>query len=226
MPYESRSITSADGTVVAYRARGREPGAVLVHGGMQAAQSFSRLAEALADAFAVYVPDRRGRGRSGPFGDAYGLDRKREDLAALLRETGARRVIGLSSGAFIALHAGRTLPEIDALALYEPPLTVPGANPASCVPACERGLARGDLAGALATVLQGTGDVELLTYAPRAVLVPVLRLALSRERPNAAGDEVTIRGLIPTLHFDACFSANRRACSTPSTRAPISLISQ
>jgi pimeloyl-ACP methyl ester carboxylesterase len=54
-------------------ALGRGPGVVLVHGGMQAAQNFTKLATVLADTFTVYVPDRRGRGLSGPFGDRYGL---------------------------------------------------------------------------------------------------------------------------------------------------------
>jgi pimeloyl-ACP methyl ester carboxylesterase len=203
MPYDVRSVLSADGTVISYRASGRGPGVVLLHGGMQAAQSFSKLAEALAGAFTVYVPDRRGRGRSGPFGEGYGLDKERDDLAALLGETGARRVFGLSSGALIALHAAQTCPELDQIALYEPPLTVPGANPAAWVPAYEREIARGDLAAAMVSVLKGTGDVELLTYVPRFVLVPLIRWGLARDAGTANGADVALRDLIPTLHFDA-----------------------
>jgi pimeloyl-ACP methyl ester carboxylesterase len=97
MSYKVRFITSADGAEIHYREWGAGPGLVLVHGGMQAAQNFSKLAEALGDSFTVFVPDRRGRGRSGAFGEGYGLSIEREDLHALLRATGARRVFGLSS---------------------------------------------------------------------------------------------------------------------------------
>jgi hypothetical protein len=40
-----------------------------MHTGMQAAQNFMLLAKALSDEFTVYLPDRRGRGLSGPPGE-------------------------------------------------------------------------------------------------------------------------------------------------------------
>lgn len=70
-PYTTGSVTSADGTTIGFREFGHGPGVVLVHGGIQAAQSFTKLASALADTSTVYMPDRRGRGRSGPFGPRY-----------------------------------------------------------------------------------------------------------------------------------------------------------
>ena len=62
----TRSVISADGTLIGYRQLGQGPGLVLVHGAMESAQSHMQLAEALADTFTVYLPDRRGRGMSGP----------------------------------------------------------------------------------------------------------------------------------------------------------------
>src|SRR3954464_13725896 len=82
---------------------GGGPKLVLLHGGMQTSGNFTRLASALATTFTGYVPDRRGRGRSGPVSDAYGLESEIDDLAAVLDETGAGNVFGLSSGAVIAL---------------------------------------------------------------------------------------------------------------------------
>jgi pimeloyl-ACP methyl ester carboxylesterase len=73
MAYKTRFVTSADGAAICFRECGAGPGLVLVHGGMQAAQNFSRLTEALGDTFTVYVPDRRGRGRSGRGSERYGL---------------------------------------------------------------------------------------------------------------------------------------------------------
>ncbi len=43
-----------------------------------------QLAEAMAGSFTVYLPDRRGRGLSGPYGAGYSMQREVEDLDALL----------------------------------------------------------------------------------------------------------------------------------------------
>jgi pimeloyl-ACP methyl ester carboxylesterase len=67
----------------------------------------------------VYVPDRRGRGLSGPPGDHYGLGAECEDVAALAQVTGARSLFGLSLGAIIALQAALVLPMIRRVAVYE-----------------------------------------------------------------------------------------------------------
>src|SRR5712691_12515722 len=94
--YTTGSVTSQDGTTIGYRQLGHGPGVVLVHGAMESAQSHMQLAEALADAFTVYVPDRRGRGLSGPYGKDYGLQKEVEDMDALLTKTGAHNVFGVS----------------------------------------------------------------------------------------------------------------------------------
>jgi pimeloyl-ACP methyl ester carboxylesterase len=85
-------VTSADGTTIGYRRIGAGPAVVLVHGALMSAYRFDRLAAALADAFTVVVPDRRGRGASGPHGEVYGMAREVEDLRAVLDATGARQV--------------------------------------------------------------------------------------------------------------------------------------
>jgi pimeloyl-ACP methyl ester carboxylesterase len=197
------SVVSRDGTPIAYRENGSGPGVVLIHGAMQSAQSFSELARILSSSFRVCIPDRRGRGRSGPFGADYGLAREVEDLDALLQKTGARFVFGLSAGALIALSAARSLPAIERVALYEPPLTIGGADPARWVARFEREVERGRLAAAMVTVLQGTGDVELLTYLPRLALVPLVGLAIRADARRHAPDHIPIRDLIPTVRYDA-----------------------
>src|SRR5215472_10107040 len=92
--YSTDVVTSSDGTIISYRQLGRGPGVVLVHGGMSSAHNHMELAQALADAFSVYVPERRGRCESGPFGADYSLRKEVEDLEALLAKTGARNVFG------------------------------------------------------------------------------------------------------------------------------------
>ncbi len=202
MSYRTASLVSADGTAISYRSYGSGPGVVLLHGGLQAAQNFDKLALALGDTFTVHVPDRRGRGKSGAFGPSYGLAAERADLEALLRATSARCVFGLSSGAVIALYAARTLTAIAKLALYEPPLTVRGARPDAWVPDYERALESGDLAAAIVAAIKGTSDHSALAHVPRALLVAGMRLAMRLDAADKHEDHVALRALVPTMHYD------------------------
>jgi pimeloyl-ACP methyl ester carboxylesterase len=199
---ESRStVVSTDGATISYREIGEGPAVVLLHGALQSAQSFSQLAEMLSTSFRAYVPDRRGRGRSAPFGASYGLATEAADLEALVRKTGARRVFGLSSGAIVALYAAETLPDIEKVAVYEPPLSIDDVDPAAWVPRYERDIDRGDLAAAMATIITGTGDTDMVARIPRLILVPLMRLALRIAR--AKRGEIALRDLVPTARYDA-----------------------
>ncbi|GIE79518.1 alpha/beta hydrolase [Actinoplanes philippinensis] len=178
---------------IRWRVLGGGPKVVLLHGGMQTSANFTRLARSLAGDFTVYVPDRRGRGRSGPARPGHGLRDEIGDLAAVLDETGARNVFGLSSGAVIALRAAMELP-IERLALYEPPLKHDDHDPLAWLPRFERELSRGHRAAALVTAAKGTGDFR---YVPRAALVPLLGVAIRVGAGRPIGD------LIPTMRLDA-----------------------
>ncbi|MFK4089434.1 alpha/beta fold hydrolase [Kribbella sp. NPDC020789] len=193
-----RSVVSADGTVVGYRQLGEGPAVVLVHGSMLAAQHFTELAAALGDQFTVVVPDRRGRGLSGPHGPDFGIEREVEDLQALVKETGAARVFGLSSGALIALRTAAVTPAIEKLALYEPPLSINGSVPVSWAARYRREIAAGRTAAALATVLKGLRVEPAFNLVPRFALVPLLSLGLRSER----NDDVPMVDLIPTMSAD------------------------
>lgn len=187
MPYETGEVTSRDGTIIGYRKLGDGPGMIAVHGGMQAAQNLMKLGQALADSFTVYLPDRRGRGRSGPPGDGYGLDAEAEDIGALARATGARFVFGLSSGAVAALHAALLVPEITRAALYEPPVSVNGSTPLGWVPRYEREIAAGQLASAAVTAAQGTQMTPpILRILPRFVVAGPLNAAVRLSDPDRA----------------------------------------
>jgi pimeloyl-ACP methyl ester carboxylesterase len=193
------SVTSKDGTPIGYRQLGRGPGVILVHGGMQASQNLMRLAGALSEQFTVYVMDRRGRGLSGPHGASYGLERECDDVRALQAETGARGLFGLSSGAVVTLFVALTLPGDCKVALYEPPL--PLSRPLTdWVARFDAEIARGDLASAMVTVMKANGD-SFFDRLPRWLIVPLLRRAIAAEKAN--GDQVPLRALIPTMHYDA-----------------------
>jgi pimeloyl-ACP methyl ester carboxylesterase len=200
--FETHSVESRDGTTIGYRQVGTGPGLVLVHGAGQSSQNFVKLAEALADAFTVLVPDRRGRGMSGPFGDAYDLQTECDDLRAIMARTGARFIFGLSAGAVICLRAALTVPEVVKAALYEPPLPAGGRSPAFWADRYDEEIARGDLASAFVTAMKGTQSVPRIV--PRFALVPLMRLALSRADVSKVGTgEVHPLTLITTLHYDA-----------------------
>jgi pimeloyl-ACP methyl ester carboxylesterase len=162
------------------------------------------LASALSDAYTVLIPDRRGRGMSGPFGEAYGLQKECDDLRSVMIQTGARLIFGLSSGATICLEAALAVPEVSKAALYEPPLPVDGRSPAAWADRYDEDIARGDLGSAMVTALKGTQSSGLSRFIPRFALVPLMRLAVARADPSqVTGDRVHPLTLITTLHYDA-----------------------
>src|SRR5258708_26010997 len=135
-----------------YRRGGDGPSVIFMHGGMMAAQNLMKLAGALADTFTVFVPDRRGRGLSGPFGERFGIASAVEDVQALIANTGSTRIFGLSAGAIVALYTALATPALRKVAAYEPPialLAVPGSSPMSWLPRYEQELAEGKLAEAM-----------------------------------------------------------------------------
>lgn len=177
-PYTVGSVVSRDGTTIGYRQFGDGPGIIAVHGAAQAAQNFTKLAEALSDAFTVYVPDRRGRGRSGPPGQNYGLQTECEDLDALLSSTGSHNVFGLSSGALISLRAALTLPSIRKVALYEPPLSINHSTPIDWANRYDREVAAGKLGSAMVTAVRGTQTgPRFFRLVPRLFIDPLLNAA-------------------------------------------------
>lgn len=195
-------VISADGTVIGYRQYGNGPGLILVHGGLQTSKNFSKLAEELADTYTVYIPDRRGRGLSGNHGNKYCLARECEDIQALMDKTGAYYVFGLSSGALIVLQSALTLPAIKKVALYEPPLWLNPSIPLKWADRYERELKQGKLAEAMTSILKGTADKWDFTTLPRFILLPLIKLILLADSKKIKPDEVPIKNLIPTFHFD------------------------
>ena len=78
------SVTSADGTVIGYLRLGHGPAVVVLHGSNESARSHIQLALALASEFTVYLPDRRGRGLSGPHRPDHSMRTEIEDLQAVV----------------------------------------------------------------------------------------------------------------------------------------------
>ncbi len=122
----TRTARSKDGTPIAYERIGSGPALILVDGALcsRAFGPMPRLAPLLAQHFTVFFYDRRGRGDSGDTKPS-ARAREVEDLEALIMEAGgAAFVLGLSSGAALALEAAARRLNITKLAVYEPPFMV------------------------------------------------------------------------------------------------------
>lgn len=201
--YTTGSVISKDGTVIGYRQLGQGPGVVLLHGAMESAQSHMQLAEALADAYTVYLPDRRGRGLSGPYRPDYTIQRAVEDVDALLTQTGAHYVFGVSAGGLIMLQAALTLPAIHKAALFEPALSIDGAVDMAFLARYDREIAQGKVDAALVSAMKGAQmGPPIFNLLPRPLLELLTRLGMASEEKNAPRDAVTMRALAPTLHYD------------------------
>lgn len=199
--YTTGSVISA-GTTIGYRQVGSGPGLLLLHGGMQASQHYMRLATALAKTLTVYVPDRRGRGLSGPPGEQHSLAQECEDVAALLDKTGAHLVFGHSAGGLIALQAALILPPIQKIAVYEPPLSVHGSVPTSWLRRYEWEVERGKYASALITTLKGLQLNQLFTILPRPVLLLLIMALSRRDKQTLQPNDVSMETLVSTGLLD------------------------
>jgi pimeloyl-ACP methyl ester carboxylesterase len=125
------TVTSKDGTKIAFDRSGDGPAVILVDGafGRRRFGPNEPLAPLLADRFTVYTYDRRGRGDSGDT-LPYAVEREIEDLQALVDAAGGPVFLyGISSGAALALAAAAHGLPVRKLALFEAPFVVDGSRP-------------------------------------------------------------------------------------------------
>ena len=130
-----QTVTSKDGTTIAYERTGSGPTVILV-GGALSFRGFSKmeeLAELLSERCTVINYDRRGRGDSTeatPFDHATALEREIEDIAALIEaEGGSASLWGWSSGGALALRAAAAGIGVQRVSVFEVPFMVdPGHN--------------------------------------------------------------------------------------------------
>jgi pimeloyl-ACP methyl ester carboxylesterase len=118
------TVTSNDGTAIAYDRSGDGPPLVVVNGAMSQKADVAELASQLVTTFTVFAYDRRGRGDSGDT-HPYAVEREIEDLDAVIGAAGGSAfVFGHSSGAVLALRAAAAGLGIPKLVMYEPPFIV------------------------------------------------------------------------------------------------------
>lgn len=125
------TVSSKDGTVIAFDRSGTGPAVVIVGGILGDRSQQAPLAELLAEHFTVFNYDRRGRGESGDT-PPYAVDREFEDLDAVIQEAGGSAMVyGTSGCAILAMEAAAhgLAPKFERLALWEPSYILPGSRP-------------------------------------------------------------------------------------------------
>jgi pimeloyl-ACP methyl ester carboxylesterase len=204
-PPTTGTVTSKDGTTIAYDRAGQGPPVIVVVGALcsRTLGPGVKLAPLLAERFTVFTYDRRGRGASGDV-KPYAPAREVEDLAALVAVAGGRAsLFGHSSGAVLALDAAEQGIGIDKLALYEPPLVLDASRPSL----------EGDWAAIAAFIAEDRRD-EALGVFLRSVGVPAFVRGLMRFLPIWK----TLRSVAPTLpHDGALVRAFQRGEPLPAT---------
>ena len=98
-----KTVTSADGTTIAYEEEGTGPALILVDGALCARGPSKGWRPALEADFTVFRYDRRGRGDSGDT-QPYAVEREIEDLMAVIGAAGGTAFLyGHSSGCALVL---------------------------------------------------------------------------------------------------------------------------
>jgi len=184
------SVTSRDGTTIAFDRLGEGPPVVLVSGGSTDRQSNAAVADLVAPHFTAFNYDRRGRGDSGDT-MPYAVDREVEDIDAVVAAAGGSAFLyGSSSGAVLALEAAYQLKgKITKLALWEPPFVL---DPAARPPA--------DQVEQYNTMVgEGRRGDAVEYFMAKVVKLPPEFVAFARTQPFWAGQEK----IAHTLAYDA-----------------------
>ena len=122
------TVTSSDGTTIAFDRLGDGPPVVLVCGASTDRGVNAPLAALLAEHFTVFNYDRRGRGDSGDT-PPYAVEREVEDIDAVITAAGGSAfVYGTSSGGALALEAAASGLAVTKLALWEVPFSLDGSR--------------------------------------------------------------------------------------------------
>lgn len=186
-----KTVTSKDGSRIAYDRLGSGPTVILVGGalGYRKFKKMEELAKLLSDRVTVINYDRRGRGDSTEV-MPFALEREIEDIQALIEaEGGSASLWGWSSGGALALRAaGAGLP-VERVSVYEVPFMV---TPDAKRPTPDYGQRLDQL------VAVGDRDGAVRHFMRNAVGVPAPFVALMRLTPMWKG----LRATAHTLPYD------------------------
>jgi pimeloyl-ACP methyl ester carboxylesterase len=152
-----QSVTSKDGTPIAYWQSGEGPPLVLVHGTAADHGRWAPILPAFEQHFTICAVDRRGRGGSGDPEEVYAIEGEFEDISAVVDSLGESTILlGHSYGALCALEAAPFTTNVRKLVLYEPGIEVAGEElyPQEVIERLEALLEVGDRAGVMVTFMR------------------------------------------------------------------------
>ncbi len=185
------TVTSKDGSRIAYDRHGSGPPVILV-GGALSYRKFNKmkeLARLLAERCTVINYDRRGRGDSTEV-KPFALEREIEDIAALVEaEGGSASLWGWSSGGALALRAAAAGVGVERLSVYEVPFMV---TPGGKRPTPDYGERLDELVAA------GDRNGAVKHFMRNAIGIPAPFVALMRFAPMWKG----LRATAHTLPYD------------------------
>lgn len=97
-----------------YEAHGEGDPLVLLHGGLCTVETFDGLTPGLAERFRVYVPERRGHGRTADVDGPITYVNMAQDTIAFMDAVGisGAHLVGFSDGAAVAVHVALERPEL------------------------------------------------------------------------------------------------------------------
>jgi pimeloyl-ACP methyl ester carboxylesterase len=190
------TITSQDGTKIAFDKVGSGPAVILVNGAAVSRASdpfMAQLAELLGQHFTVYNYDRRGRGDSGDT-QPFAREREIEDLQALVEDAGGQAMVfGISSGGVVSLDAAAVTPGMAKVAVYEPALIVDDSRQPVAADYAEH---------LMRLSAQGKRDEAAEYFLTQAVGIPAEYIGgMKQDQATWSG----IRGVAHTLAYDAAF---------------------
>ena len=203
------TLTSKDGTPIAYQRSGEGSPLVLVHGTSADHSRWRPVLPALEEHFTVYAVDRRGRGGSGD-SDDYAIEREFEDVAAVVDSVGEpTNLLGHSYGALCALEAALLTRNVRKLVLYEPGMNVTGEQiyPPGFIERLDALLEAGDQDGVISTMFR-----ELVGM-PQEEVEYLRSLPAWQERVKAAHTVPRELGADEHYHF---VSERFKGLSTPT----------
>ena len=176
---EIRTVISKDGTILSYLSVGKGPGVIVLPGVLSMASDYIAFASALANNFSVHTLERRGRGRSGPQGNDYGIQKEIDDVLTVQRDTDANFLVGHSYGGLIALEVARKNNIFKKIAVYEPGVSIDGSMPVYWMPGYEKKLAENRKLDALVEFTLADAPARLAKL-PALLMKLMLRLFFVR----------------------------------------------
>lgn len=165
-------LTLDNGERLVGESHGSGPGLVVVQQSLSTVEDYRALAMHLGQHLTVHLFERRGHGGSSPPLSPPSLKQEAAELARLLDATGAEMVLAHSSGALVALELARTR-RLDALALYDPGVSVDGSLPTEWVPDFVAAVRADAQELAMALVSTGLNTPPIMARLP----LPLRRLA-------------------------------------------------